>query len=162
MRRLNGWLVAGALAVGCTAPEAGAQVVLCDDADDYLVSEASMTTVVELDTIDDWRTDQVVEGCRITAAGLTRSSLRLQSRRFFDGLPGSGWSRTPDPQDAPNESSIRFRKNDVDCLFSFYSGGLLGTDAEFEVDDAVVPGPRERRYNFLVQCMPAMEASPPQ
>ena len=119
-----------------------------------------MTAVVEPDTIDDWRTDKMVPGCRVTAAGLTTRSLQAEARGFFDRLQGAGWERTPFPDDAPNEASLRFRKSGVDCLFSFYSGGLLGTDAELEVDDMVVPGPGEQRYNFLVLCMPAVDVAP--
>ncbi|MDH3734782.1 MAG: hypothetical protein OEU54_14740, partial [Gemmatimonadota bacterium] len=94
------------------------------------------------------------------AAGLTTLSLRQEARRFFEMIRGVGWTRTPDPRDAPNESSLRFRLNEVDCLFSFYSGGILSTEAEGEVDDARVPGPGEQRYNFIVLCMPEMEAAP--
>lgn len=63
--------------------------------------------------------------------------------------------------DAPNESSLRFRMNQTDCLFNIYEGGiLLGTDAEFEVQGKVVARPGETRYGVLVQCMPAMDAAP--
>ena len=137
-----------------------AQESLCVAAEKYLVTDVGMTAVVESDTIDDWRTDQMVPGCRVTAAGLTTRSLRAEARGFFDKLQGAAWARTPNPDDAPNEASLRFRKDGADCLFSFYSGGLLGTDAELDVDDAVVPGPGEQRYNFLVLCMPAMDVPP--
>ena len=135
------------------------QEALCSDADRHLVGQG-MVTVVELDTIDDWRTDRLVEGCRITAAGVTRRSLRTEARLFYDGLREAGWSRTPDPQDAPNEASLRFRFEGSDCLFNVYSGGLLGTDAELSVDDQAVPGPGELRYNLLVLCTPAVDLPP--
>ncbi len=63
------------------------------------------------------------------------------------------------PRDAPNEASLRFRRDGSDCLFNFYTGGLLGTEAEFAVDEERIPGAGESRYNVLVQCMPAMEAA---
>ncbi len=119
-----------------------------------------MAAVTEPDTIDDWRTDLTVAGCRVTAAGVTARTARDEAIGFFAELREDGWSRTPDPQDAPNEASLRFRRDGVDCLFSFYSGGLLGTEAEAIVDDARVPGPGERRYNFAAQCMPAAPAMP--
>ena len=134
-----------------------AQESLCEDAREHLVERAGMVAVVERDTIDDWRMDKMVPGCRVTAAGVTTRTLRSQARRFYDELPEAGWVRTPDPQDAPNEASLRFRRRGADCLFNFYSGGLLGTDAELEVDDRAVPGPGERRYNFLVLCTPAAD-----
>lgn len=119
-----------------------------------------MSTVVEPDTIDDWRTDRFVPGCRITAAGLTNRSLRGEAQRFYDVLRAASWVRTPDPRDAPGEASLRFRHDGVDCLFNVYSGGLLNTDAELAVDDERVPGPGELRYNVLVLCTPAAEAAP--
>ena len=119
-----------------------------------------MAAVIEPDTVDDWRTNAVTPGCRITAAGITRVSMRQQAASFFDDLRAAGWSRTPEPRDAPNEASLRFRKGGADCLFSFYSGGLLGTEAEARVDDDRVPESGERRYNYLVQCVPAAEAAP--
>ena len=147
-------------ALACAwAGAAAAQVELCEAADRHLTASAGMSTVAEPDTIDDWRTDRRVPGCRITAAGLTRLSLRSEARRFYDVLREAGWIRSPDPQDAPNEASLRFRHEEVDCLFNVYSGGLLNTDAELRVDDERVPGPGELRYNVLVLCMPAAEAA---
>lgn len=138
----------------------GPQTGLCAEAERFLADEVGMATVAEADTIDDWRRDARTQGCRVTAAGLTRRQLRDEARAFFQRLRGAGWSRTPDPRDAPNEASLRFRRTGADCLFSFYSGGLLGTDAEAAVDDAAVPGPGERRFNFLVMCVPAAPAAP--
>jgi hypothetical protein len=116
-----------------------------------------MATVVEPDTLDDWRTGKRTAGCRVTAAGLTTRALPDEARVFFDRVRAAGWSRTPDPRDAPREASLRFRRADVDCLFSFYSGGLLGTEAELRVDDARVPKSGEGRYNLLVLCVPAAD-----
>jgi len=152
-------VVAAVLAASGARPAAG-QVALCEGAELFMAADMGMAAVTEPDRIDDWRTKQMVTGCRVTAAGLTRLSLRDQAAGFYERLRAAGWARTPDPRDAPNESSLRFRKDGVDCLFSFYSGGLLGTEAEDRVDDARVPGPGERRFNFIVQCMPASDAAP--
>jgi hypothetical protein len=149
-----------ALALGPRS--ASGQVELCRDAKRFLEDEMEMVAVVEADTIDDWRTQKMVPGCRITAAGRTTRGFGQAARLFFDRVRAAGWARTPDPRDAPNEASLRFRMDGVDCLFSFYTGGILSTEAEGTVDDAMVPSPGERRYNFLVMCTPAMEAPPPE
>lgn len=142
-----------------SATSAAAQEPLCRNAHAFL-EETGMRTVVEPDTVDDWRTRGMVPGCRITAAGLTTRSLQAEAQHLFEQVRAAEWTRTPDPRDAPNEASLRFRKDGADCLFNFYSGGLLGTMAEATVDRATVPGPGERRYNVLVLCTPAMEAAP--
>lgn len=140
---------------------ATSQVGLCEAAADHLREAADMATIIEAENIDDWRLDRSIAGCRVTAAGLTRRSLRAEAAAFYDGLRDAGWTRTPDPQDAPNEASLRFRSQGVDCLFNVYDGGLLGTDAELRVDDERVPGPGERRYNVLVLCTPAEDTESP-
>jgi len=117
-----------------------------------------MTTLTEPDTVDDWRSEQRLPACRVTAAGITRESLERQSGILFQALFDAGWTRTPDPMDAPNESSMRFRRGDTDCLFNLYGGILLGTAAELEVSRARIPGAGERRYHVLVQCIPALPA----
>ena len=139
---------------------AQSQVTLCEAADAHLRDEVGMATIVEPDTIDDWRLDRMIDGCRITAAGLTRRTLRTEAAAFYDGVRSAGWTRTPDPQDAPNEASLRFRLDGSDCLFNVYDGGLLGTDAELSVDDQRVPGPGQRRFNVLVLCTPAEDTAP--
>ena len=99
-------------------------------------------------------------GCRVAAAGLTSRELGEEATLFYERLRAVGWTRTPDPRDAPNEASLRFRLDGTDCLFNFYTGGILGTEDEIEVNSAVVPNPGELRYNFLVLCMPVMDAAP--
>ncbi len=131
----------------------------CREAQRFLVEERGMAAVTEPDTLDDWRTHRRVAGCRVTAAGVTGRLARDEARDVYDRLRDDGWVRTPDPRDAPNEASLRFRKDGSDCLFNFYTGGILGTEAESMVDDASVPGPGERRVNFLVLCMSAREAA---
>src|SRR6056297_2516771 len=60
---------------GCVASnpdEAGAQEELhCREAHRFLVEDVGMAAVTEPEVFDDWRTDQQVPGCRVTAAGLT-------------------------------------------------------------------------------------------
>lgn len=157
---LNAVLVALCLLPGLTA-QSPLQLQPCEQADTHLRDGLDMATVVEAETIDDWRLDRMVEGCRITAAGLTRRSLRAEARAFYDGLRSAGWLRTPDPQDAPNEASLRFRMSGADCLFNVYDGGLLGTDAELAVDDQRVPTGGQRRFNVLVLCTPAEDTPLP-
>jgi hypothetical protein len=102
----------------------------------------------------------MVPGCRVTAAGLTQLAMNDEAERFYDRLRAAGWTRTPDPRDAPGEASLRFRLGETDCLFNFYEGILLFTEDELEVSTLKVPGPSEARYNVLVMCKPAMEAAP--
>lgn len=151
-----------ALLLGSAAVPAGRaaaqEVERCAEAHRHLVEVADMAAVTEPDTIDDWRTGRRVPGCRVTAAGVTSLPEDALVLEFYQALRAEGWSRTPDPADAPNEASLRFRKDGADCLFNYYTDGMLFTEAEEEVDNAVVPVPGQRRYNFLVLCMPAMEA----
>lgn len=142
--------------LGVEAPHEGQ----CRAAERFLVEQAGLTAVTTADTIDDWRTRKKVPGCRVTAAGLTSRALADVAATFYDRLRAAGWTRTPDPRDAPNEASLRFRRNRTDCLFNFYSGTSVGTLAEIEVNSAVVPGSGQVRYNVLVLCMPAMDAAP--
>jgi hypothetical protein len=142
------------------APTLAQEEVHCHEAHRFLVEEVEMTAITQADTIDDWRSRAMVPGCRVTASGLTTRTPAEEARVFYERVRAAGWTRTPDPMDAPNEASLRFREDGSDCLFNFYSGGLLGTEAEATVENAVVPGPGERRYNFLVLCMSAREAAP--
>ena len=153
-------VIAALVAAACSSVEARAQEEHCREAHRFLVEEVGMVAVTEGDTIDDWRTDQMVPGCRVTAAGLTENTDRTEATLFYEKVRAAGWTRTPDPQDAPNEASLRFRKDGSDCLFNYYTAGLLGTDAEAIVDEAVIPVRGQSRYNFLVMCMPAMESAP--
>lgn len=130
----------------------------CDPADRYLTETLGMITRVDPDTLDDWRTHQRLPACRITAAGVRRSSLRVAARMFYDELRAAGWTRTPNPRDSPNESSLRMRHGQVDCLFNVYQGILLGTEAEIAVTNAVAKQPGEEFYNVLVICVPALPA----
>lgn len=151
---------AAALLVG-TPAQGSAQVELCAGAERFLREEAGMTALAEPDTIDDWRTRAMVPGCRVTAAGAMRGSAAAEARDFYARLRDAGWTRTPDPRDAPNEASLRFRRDGADCLFNFYDASTsLGTEAELTVSESVPLRPGEELYNFLVLCTPAAPAAP--
>ena len=138
-----------------------AQVDLCLDAERFIEGVAGMASLTEPDTINDWRPQSVTPGCRVTSAGATRQSPRNLLKSFFDSLQSDAWIRTPDPRDAPNEGSLRFRKGQADCLFSFYDSSVsLNTDAELTVSDAVFRKVGEKLYHFLVLCTPIAPAAP--
>ena len=124
----------------------------------FLRDTQHMVAVIERDTIEDWRTKQRVIGCRITAAGVTDLTVQREAVRFYERLRASGWTRTPDPRDAPNEASLRFRMAQSDCLFNINAEALLGTRAESTVNRALKLGVGESRYQVLALCMPAMPA----
>ncbi len=151
-----------ALSAALLVPDrAVAQVELCAEAERFVVDVIGMVAVTEPDTIDDWRTRAMVPGCRVTAAAMTRRSDVEAARDFYERLRSSGWVRTPEPRDAPNEASLRFRRDGADCLFNFYSSDTaLNTEAELTVIEALERRPGQRLYNFLVMCTPAAPAAP--
>jgi hypothetical protein len=132
----------------------------CEGAHRFMTIDRRMAAEVERDTIDDWRTGQKVVGCRVTGAGLTKDGVQRAAVAFYERLRAQGWTRTPDPRDAPNESSLRFRKDGADCLFNVYRDGTLLTEAEGRVAEARVPGPGEERFGIFAMCMRAMPAKP--
>lgn len=139
---------------------AAGQVELCAEAERF-VRGVGMQALTEPDTLDDWRTGRVTPGCRVTAAGASAEATRAVARGFFQALAASEWERTPDPQDSPNEGSLRYRRFGADCLFSYYDQtSSLGTEAEFAVSDVVELGPGDRLYHILVMCVPAAPAAP--
>ena len=141
--------------------EAAAQTeARCAPADRFLTAELDMVTRVDRDTLDDWRTGTRLAACRITSAGARSTTLAATARVFYERVRAAGWTRTPDPRDAPNESSLRFRLGETDCLFNVYQGPLLGTASEIDVTNAVEVRPGDALYHVLVLCMPAMEAAP--
>ncbi len=157
------WLVTLALAVGTDdlVAQDHPDEELCQDAQRFLEDDRNMVTMIVPDTIQDWRTQQEAAGCSVTAAGITTlGDMDAEATRFYQRLGAAGWTRTPDPRDAPDEASLRFRMNEIDCLFNFYSAGHLGTPQDLEVSTEVVPGPGEDRYNIWVMCKPAMDAAP--
>ena len=147
--------VAGARAVSAQNGSA-----LCAEAERFVRDTVGMVAIVEPDTVDDWRTRRLVPGCRVTAAGSTSRPDSAEARAFFERIRQSGWVRTPDARDAPNEASLRFRRDGADCLFNYYTlRSPLATEAELTVSNAVERRPGERLYNMFVQCTPAAPAS---
>ena len=139
---------------------AQASTDLCLQAERF-VRGVGMVAITEPDTIDDWRTRAMVPGCRVTAAGATRRPDAVEAREFYERIREAGWVRTPEPRDAPNEASLRFRRDGADCLFNYYTPtSPLNTDAEMDVTDAVFMTVGERLFNILVMCTPAAPAAP--
>lgn len=155
-------LVLTSLAGGaCPAPsQTASDVELCAEAERFMVDELRMVAVTEPDTIQDWRTRQTLAGCRVTAAGVTELEGSPNAELFYQRLRENGWTRTPDPVDAPGEASLRFRAGAADCVFNVYDSPLLGTPAEMDASRGVVPAPGERRYHVLALCMPAIDLPP--
>jgi hypothetical protein len=151
-----------ALIALCIASRASAQqpLTLCDGAREFLAGTLKTAAIVDADSIDDWRTRRMTPGCRVTAAGLTNIGIRQEAVRFYERVRAAGWVRTPDPFDAPNEASLRFRKSGVDCLFNVYEGLLLHTDAEMRVTGELTARAGESRYNVFTMCVPALPAAP--
>ncbi len=131
----------------------------CVEAHRFMIQDRRMAAEVERDTVDDWRTGRKPVGCRVTGAGVTTEGVAGAARRFYERLRAAGWTRTPDPRDAPNEASLRYRKDGVDCLFNVYRDGTLLTDAELRVSEARIPGPGEERYGAFAMCIPAAPAA---
>ena len=138
-----------------------AQQDRCAPVAEFLTGEQEMVTRVDADTLRDWRTGLTLDACRVSAAGTRTRTLGSVARTLYERLQGAGWSRTPNPADAPGESHLRLRLDETDCLFNVYTGILLGTRSEIEVSAAVEREVGERLYNVLVQCVPALPARPP-
>jgi hypothetical protein len=149
-----------ALAACAGSPEAGVpDLGRCQQAERYLTEQLGMVAETGPDTLDDWRTDLKLPACRVTAAGSTPLETKDVAQGVYAGLYATGWQRSPDPQDAPNEASLRLRYGDAECLFSFYDYIALGTAAEARVMSALVIPPGEKRFNVLAQCTPPMESA---
>lgn len=153
-------VVTVALVSGVRGASAQTAVQLCEGALGVLRDSVGMVAVAGPDTIDDWRTGRRVAGCSVTAAGATTRADSVEARVLFERIRASGWERTPDPRDSPNEASLRFRRNGADCLFSYYTlRSALGTEAERTVSMAVDRQPGDRLFNVYVMCTPATPAS---
>lgn len=124
----------------------------CTQAAAFLRDEQRMAAIVEPDTMNDWRSQQRVAGCRITASGATTIGVRDEAIRLYDRLRAAKWVRTPDPRDAPSEASMRFRWRQSDCLFNVSRDAMLFTDAEQRAAEAVPIKTDESRYAVFVQC----------
>ena len=132
--------------------------VHCHTAARFLRADQRMVAAIDADTINDWRTKRRVPGCRITSAGGTDIGVAKEAIRLYDRLRAAGWTRTPDPRDAPSEASLRFRWEQSDCLFNVNAEAMLNTESEGRVNEAVVLKDGETRYQVFVMCMPAMPA----
>lgn len=141
-------------------PPAATDSASCVEAASFARDTQHMIARVDPDTIDDWRTHRRLAGCRVTAAGVTSIGVGEEAKRFYERLRAAGWTRTPDPRDAPHEASLRFRHGATDCVFNIYGEARLGTDAEFAVNDSLATRAGAARYQLLVLCMPALPADP--
>ena len=146
-------------ALNASAP-VSADTSNCAAAARFVREDRQMVAVVEVDTVDDWRTGKQVAGCRITAAGATELGVQKEALFFYERVRATAWTRTPEPRDAPNEASLRFRFEASDCLFNINRQPLLGTKAERVVNRELALPPGATRYQLLVLCMPAMPAKP--
>lgn len=154
-------LIGSVLACAGSGPEASAQgLERCEPVHRFLVGEMGMVAEIDPDTVDDWRTRKTLPGCRVTAAGSTSRAMGPEAGTVYERLMSAGWTRTPDPRDAPNESALRLRLGETDCFFNIYSGVMVGSETELRVTMDYVPPAGESRYNVLVQCVEAMEAAP--
>ncbi len=132
----------------------------CAGAAAFLRGAQHMEAVVEPDSINDWRSQRRVGGCRITAAGGTTLSHKEAVTQLYERLRAEGWTRTPDPRDAPNEGSLRYRRDGADCLFNYNVEAMLFTDAETLVLERLRLAPREVRYHVFVLCLAVQSPSP--
>ena len=154
--------LAGAV-IGCAGSgreTAAVQTGRCEPVHRFLTEGFAMVAETLPDTIDDWRTQKKVPGCRVIAAGGTAVGMERQTGLLYQQLQGAGWTRTPEPRDAPNEGALRMRLSETDCFFTPYSGIVIGDPAEMRVNGLYQHRSDEAHYNVLVQCMPAMEAAP--
>lgn len=131
----------------------------CDGAVMFLRDVQRMEVEVTLDSLADWRTRRTLPACHVTAAGGTSGTVQSEATAFYERLPASGWSRTPDPRDSPREASLRFRKDGADCLFNINREALLFTDAETAVLERLKLAPGAVRYHVFVMCVEALPAA---
>ena len=143
-----------------SAHPAPADTNLCSAAAKFLRTGLHMQAIVDRDTVDDWRTGKKTPGCRITAAGGTDIGVNKEAVRFYERVRAAGWTRTPDPIDAPNEGALRFRWESADCLYHLNREALLNTVSESRVLDALRLATGEEAYHVFVQCVPAAPAKP--
>jgi hypothetical protein len=141
-------------------PSAAVDSTHCTAAARFLRDDRRMVAEISADTINDWRTGKRIASCRVTAAGGTELTVGKEAARLYERIRAAGWTRTPDPRDAPNEASLRFRWEQSDCLFNVNAEAMLFTDAEARVNEALVLAPGRTRYQVFVMCLPAMPAKP--
>ncbi len=140
---------------------APSDTVRCVEAAAFLRGTQQMLTGIDPDTLDDWRTHRTLPGCRVTAAGATALTVQREAVLLYERIRAAGWTRTPNPVDAPNEASLRFRRNGTDCLFNVTAEPLLGTDREARLNEQLQLRPGQTRYQVLALCVEALPAAPP-
>jgi hypothetical protein len=148
------------LALAFTLVSAPSDTVHCVEAARFVRETQRMQAIIEPDSLNDWRSQRRVGGCRITAAGGTLLTVQGGATRLYERLREAQWVRTPDPRDSPREGSLRFRWKQSDCLFNVNTEALLFTDAETEVIERRTLAPNERPYYVFVMCMAAVDAAP--
>lgn len=141
-----------------TKPNTKPDTTLCINAANLLRDDRHMVAAVDADIVNDWRTAKKTEGCRITAAGGSMQTVQEAAVRLYDRVRALGWTRTPDPRDAPTEGSLRFRRENADCLFNVNASPMLNTDSEERVNNALKLNAGETRYQVFVMCVPAAAA----
>jgi hypothetical protein len=173
---VTGLVLVAALVTGAAAVAGGAGVLAvevagrgaalpgdtrwCAEAARHLRDVQRMEVEVVADSLNDWRTRQRLPSCSITAAGATRETVQREATRLYERLREAGWSRSPDPRDAPGEASLRYRHGEADCLFNVNRDALLFTDAETAVLERLQVAPGETRYHVFVMCVAAQAAAP--
>lgn len=161
-RVLGGHLFLLLLAAVAAEPGVAQDPRRCEPVRKFFTESFGMVAEIHPDTMDDWRTHKMLPGCSVTAAGGTSMGMSDTAELIYGQLMEDGWTRTPDPRDAPEESSLRLRLKDTDCFFSFYTMATMaiGTEAERRVTMAFKPNSQDARFNSFVQCVPAMPADP--
>ena len=133
----------------------------CEPLHALLTGTLEMVAEISPDTIDDWRTQRILPGCRVTAVGSMRTQVAGEENdAFYYAMLAAGWTRTPDPRDRPNEAAVMLRFQGADCFFTPYSGIRLGTEAEFRVNRQFTTRPGETRFSYLARCVEALPAAP--
>lgn len=151
-------LMATLVTSASTGSEARAQEVKrCETVHRLLTEDMGMVAESSPDTVQNWQTNQILPGCRVTAAGSATTKAGDEGEALYARLLTVGWKRKPGPRYATNGPALRFRLDETDCFFSIYTGMMVGTQAEMRVNVAFKSRPGEDRYNVLVQCVPAVE-----
>ncbi len=151
-------LLATLVASASAGSEARAQEVKrCETVHRLLTEDMGMVAESAPDKVQNWQTNQILPGCRVTAAGSATTKAGDEGEALYARLLKVGWKRKLGPRYATNGSALRFRMDETDCFFSIYTGMMVGTQAEMRVNVAFKSRPGEGRYNVLVQCVPAVE-----
>lgn len=153
-------LAAALVLLGAAAPDTTPVTARCAGAAAFLRDVQRMEVEVGADSLNDWRTRERVPSCTITAAGATNEGVQSEATRLYERLMAAGWTRTPDPRDAPREASLRYRKDGTDCLFNVNREAMLFTDAETAVLERLRVPPGAVRYHVFVICVEAKPAAP--